>query len=145
MQPATIQLKLEKVFDRCQLVESDLYLCEKHYKGTPWAIYYFDASNEIPKDVKSLYDYQDKILAKRYFEMAKSLQWNHYLVFLVDDEFLDIEFGRLKVIIEGDKNFTRKFLLREKELDDFIKPSQWQSHKTGKPEDIVNVWLDILV
>ncbi|HUK99818.1 MAG TPA: hypothetical protein VLX29_03075, partial [Nitrospirota bacterium] len=93
---------------------------------------------------RSLYDYQDKNLAKRYFETAKSLQWNHYLVFLVENEFIDKDFIRLKTIIEGDKNFTRKFLLHEKELDAFIKPREWQSHKTEKPDVIVNVWLDIL-
>lgn len=145
MQTQAIQSKLSKAFDRCQLVDSKLLLCEKQYKGTPWAIYYFDASNEIPSDEKSLYDYQDKILAKRYFESAKSLQWNHYLVFLVDDELLKIDdFVRQKTIIERDKNFARKFLLREKELDAFVNPRQWLPRKSGKPEDIASVWLEIL-
>ncbi|MBI4836369.1 MAG: hypothetical protein HY817_03860, partial [Candidatus Abawacabacteria bacterium] len=144
MQTQAIQSKLSKAFDRCQLVDNKLLLCEKQYKGAPWAIYYFDASNEIPGDEKSLYDYQDKILSKRYFESAKSLQWNHYLVFLVDDEFLNDEYVRLKTIIEGDKNFTRKFLLHEKELDAFVNPHQWLSRKSGKPEDIANLWLEML-
>lgn len=126
------------------MIEKNLFQCEKQYQGKPLAVYYFDSSNEIPKDERSLYDYQDKFLAKRYFESQKALQWNHYLVFVVDDNFHDKEFNRLKPFIEGDKKFTRKFLVHEKELDTFVTPSHGEVFRKSKDEDVVEVWLDIL-
>jgi DNA repair exonuclease SbcCD ATPase subunit len=144
MQTEAMQSKLKKAFDSCQMIESNLILCEKQYQGKPLAVYYFDSSNEIPKDERSLYDYQDKFLAKRYFESRKALQWNHYLVFVVDDDFHDKEFNRLKPFIEGDRNFARKFLVHEKELDTFVMPRQKQLIRKAKDEDVIEVWLDIL-
>ena len=47
-------------------------------EGHPFAVYYVDVSEKIPASMEELDAYQDSVIASRYFQGPKSLQWSHW-------------------------------------------------------------------
>lgn len=112
-----IESELRDCFSTVKKVDDfSAFRCEKLYKETPIAVFYFDYSNK-PQSEDSLRDYQDALLGKDYFKHAGALQWNYYLVFLVDKSIP----AEICAKIEKDVKYTRKRVLPVQSLSSFLK------------------------
>ncbi|MBX9692622.1 MAG: AAA family ATPase, partial [Cyanobacteria bacterium] len=87
-----------------------------------------------------LSDYQERIVAGRYFQGRKSLQWNNYLFFVVDTE----PEQTVKQLVERDRRYARKLVLSEPELDNALTPPTFKVSDAVIKTDILTTWTDIL-
>ena len=112
----------------------------------PFAVYYFDLAQELPKTEGQLGEYQDRVIGSRYFEGRKSLQWNNYFYFITSRESLATGEGRLvKELIERDRRYARKFVITEDDIDFALTPSVAEVKSCTPQADILSVWTDCLV
>ena len=104
-------------FSDFKQVDENIVRFTRQLEGQPFAIYYLDSSAIIPESRKELQTYLDRVIGQHYFEGNKSLQWSHYLFFLVSDEQLHTDAMRgAKEWIEQDRTYARKWVITEKEL-----------------------------
>jgi DNA repair exonuclease SbcCD ATPase subunit len=115
-----IEQKLKSTYAKVETVANNVYRCEKQVNGKPTAIYYFDCTGEL-KTSKDLVEYQDAILAQDYFSRPGSIQWNYYLTFITEN-LLNKE--NLKKEIEEDIKYTRKFVIEDSAINEFINFSE---------------------
>ena len=89
------------------------------YEGRPYAIRYFDLSDDIVSVASHINEYQERILGASYFDpTSKSdLRWNHYVYFLTSsDASTDEARTKAKAVIETDREYARKLVLTLAEL-----------------------------
>src|SRR5258708_1220280 len=113
--------------------------------GRPYAIRYFDIDADPVSTAPHLRAYLDKLLGASYFNSDKAdLRWNHYLYF-VTDAARDEAFLRAQRAIESDREYARKFVVAESELDRLL--AQWsfaEDLTAGLPPDALSVWTELL-
>lgn len=105
-----------------QLDESTLRYVRKA-GDRPFAVYYLDITEDLPKTQDTLTKYQDQIIGAHYFEGRKSLQRSNYLYFITSrDRFASKSVREAKELIERDRNYARKFVISEEEIDAVLTP-----------------------
>jgi len=109
--------------------QKQLYVVQKHNE-LEIAKYVFDLDYDN-QDFK-LDEYQDKYIAKDYFDSEGNLQWNYYLIFLRSS--LPASF---KKDIEKDETFARKFVFTYQELEDYL---NYEKADSIVEENIVEKW-----
>ena len=105
------------------------------YKNSTLAVYYLDYSN-YNIELEDLNSYQEKMLSSDYYNIAGSIQWNYYLLFIRDK--IQIE---NKKEIEKDDIYSRKYVLLPDELEKFFK---YEKTKDEIKTDIVIQWKERL-
>lgn len=112
----------------------------------PFAVYYFDITQDLPGTQEKLTKYQDRVIGSHYFEGRKSLQWSNYLYFVTSDEHLATsEVSHAKELIERDRSYARKFVISEDELESVFAPLAVVPAKNDSHTSILSVWADHLV
>jgi len=113
---------------------------------TPFAIYYFDVAEKLPETIEALTKYQDRVLGSRYFDGGKSLQWNNYLYFVTDQKHLaSAEVLKAKELIENDRNYARKLVIAEDDLESVLSPAVMTPTAVVPRTNILSVWVEHLV
>jgi len=113
------------------------------YQGRPYAIRYFDLSDDLPAAASHLSQYQERILGTSYFDpTAKSdLRWNHYLYFLTSrDVSSDPALAKAKIAIESDREYARKLVVTEPELRDVLDQKRQVTTTASLPPDPLSEW-----
>lgn len=136
MQNSILAPLLESTFGNCLLASEApaMFRCERSYEGTTRSIYFFQSVDKLPSN-EELSTIQEQIIAPYYFKAPRASRWNHYLVFVTDDDKVSQKpFERRKLEIERNKEYTRKFVIPLSELDrlllnteDVIQPKPPQS------------------
>ena len=113
--------------------------------GRPYAIRYFDVGGDLVSTASNLRDYLNKLLGASYFNSEKAdLRWNHYLYF-VTDAARDDAFLTAQRAIESDREYARKFVVDESELDRLLAQVSFAEGLTaGLPPDALSVWTELL-
>jgi len=101
---------------------------------------YVDVSAQIPSTTESLNAYQDRIVARHYFEGSKSLQWSNYLYFVVESQ----PSQQTKLVVERDRKYARKFILTEAELDTALAPPSFQVSDAAVTTNVLTTWTNLL-
>src|SRR5688500_14299347 len=90
-----IVAKLERRYPNLEQVADAVYRCVDIYDGRPYAIRYFDLTDDLVSAAERLHDYQSKLLGESFFNIKSKadLRWNHYLYFVTstsdpDETFL---------------------------------------------------------
>lgn len=109
-------------------------------EGHPFAVYYVDVSERIPGSMEELDAYQDRVIAPRYFQGPKSLQWSHYL-FFVASTFVP---GETKELVERDRKYARKFIVSEPELSSALTPPRFQIAEGVIDASVLSTWTEML-
>lgn len=113
-----------------EIPSKDILRAEYTPSDKPAGIFYFDFhENGIPEDLRS---YQNDFLVKDYYDHPGYLQWNYYLIFLRENYE-----ESLKLRIEENDIYTRKYIFKPEELSKFLTFSR-TSLKVEK--DIVVDW-----
>lgn len=108
----------------------------------PYAIYYFDVGNELPTTEEDLADYQERVIGPNYFKGLKSLQWNNYLYFVTNQERLRTgEIDEAKQLIEADRNYARKYIISEEQIETLFSPIAIAPKVDPARESVQAQWL----
>jgi len=132
--------KLAPRFPDLKQVDDSVVRFERKAAGRPFAVCYVDVSAHIPDSAAALNAYQDRIVARHYFDSNKSLQWSNYLFFLVDT----LPAPAARAVVERDRKYARKFVLTEPELDTALSPPSFQVSDAAVRTDILATWTGIL-
>lgn len=132
--------KLSPRFPDLEQVADSVVRFERKFGNRPFAVCYVDVSAQIPSTIESLNAYQDRVVARHYFEGNKSLQWSNYLFFLVDTQ----PSQKMKAVVERDRKYARKFILTESELDTALTPPSFHLSDAAVKSDILTTWTTLL-
>jgi exonuclease SbcC len=141
-----IVAKLEHRYPDLQRVGDAIFRGVDLYEGRPYAIRYFDLSDDLPA-AENLREYQDKLLGVSYFdsESKPDLRWNHYLYFISSTHRVDDAFRKAKAAVEGDREYARKIVVAESDLDTILDDQRFGAESSeGLPPDALSIWSDIL-
>ncbi len=84
--------------------------------------------------------YQDSVIASRYFQGPKSLQWSHYLFFVVSATVL----SETRALVERDRKYARKFIVNEQELTSALTPPKFQIAEGVVDASVLSTWTEKL-
>ena len=132
--------KLAPRFPDLKQVDDSVVRFERKAAGRSFAVCYVDVSTHLPESTAAMNAYQDRIVARHYFDNNKSLQWSNYLFFLVDT----LPAPAARAIVERDRKYARKFVLTEPELDTALSPPSFQVSDAAVRTDILATWTGIL-
>lgn len=121
----------------------DIVRCEKHHKGIPYQIIYFDSSKKWLEDEFDLEKYLEKLLTNDYYSNSGYLQWNYYIVFLYDHK---VPSDEKKLNIEINEEFARKFVVNYEMLDDWLDQKYKVETDTSLEisQDLSLIWMNKL-
>lgn len=123
MNYSKIEKKLVRKFGDYDLIDADshIYKFRQEYKSIPFGIYYIDAGSSPLRKGFNIDDYQKEFIIKDYYSNPGSLQWNYYILFILDKtEYIKPEITKLKRDIESNREYSRKYLIAENNLDDWL-------------------------
>ena len=109
-------------FSSFEPIDETVARCVRSTHGNPFAVYYIDISQDLPSTMDALNAYQDRIIASRYFDGRKSLQWSQYLYFVVAGN-VDAD---IRILVERDRKYASKFVVNEEELVSALTPPKFQ-------------------
>jgi DNA repair exonuclease SbcCD ATPase subunit len=135
-----IRSNLTQRFPGLEQVGETVLRFERKSHERAFAIYYVDVSPQIPNTTALLNEYQERVVAKWYFQGKKSLQWSNYLYFVVDAA----PPSETKVIVERDRRYARKFVVTEPELDTALSPPIYKVSDAVIKTDVLTTWTNIL-
>ena len=139
--------KLERRYPHLERVAHAVFRGVDEYNGRPYAVRYFDLSDDLLSAAGRLHEYQDSLLGMSYFnvESKADLRWNHYLYFVTATPRIDKAFLRAKATVESDREYTRKVVVTEGELDGVLDDLHFGVESPeGFPSDPLSIWADTL-
>ena len=139
--------KLEHKYPHLERVTDAVFRGVDEYKGHPFAIRYFDLDDKLLSTASQLNQYQDRLLGRSYFDVESKadLRWNHYLYFVVPALRDDKAFLRAKAIVESDREYARKIVIAEEELETVLdQPHFGADPSEGPPKDPLSLWTETL-
>ena len=142
-----IVTKLERRYPHLERVTDAVFRGIDEYNGRPYAVRYFDLSDDLLSAAGRLHEYQDSLLGMSYFnvESKADLRWNHYLYFVTATPRDDKAFLRAKATVESDREYARKMVVTEGELDGVLDDRHFGVESPeGFPPDPFSVWADTL-
>lgn len=135
-----IRSKLTPHFPGLEQIDDSVLRFERKSHKQVYAVCYVDVSAQIPNTITSLNEYQERVVASRYFQGRKSLQWSNYLFFVVDAP----PKPELRAIVERDRRYARKFVVTEPELDTALSPPTYKVSEEAIKTDVLSTWTNIL-
>ena len=142
-----IVAKLKRRYPHLERVADSVFRNVDVYNGRPFAVRYFDLNDDLLSAARQLHEYQDSVLGRSYFDVKSKadLRWNHYLYFVTGTPRVDKAFLRAKATVESDREYARKMVVTEGELDSVLDEGQFGLESPeGFPPDPLSVWADTL-
>ena len=140
-----IRERMVQRFSDVQTVDKSIIRLARKAGDTPFAVYYLDLAEDLPRTQEELTAYQDRVIGSYYFEDTKSLQWNNYLYFVTSaDQLATEEAQQAKGLIEADRNYARKFVVSEEDLDSLFAPALIESAEQLPHTNVLTTWIDLL-
>lgn len=136
----TLQARFADCFSSFDRIDDHVARCVRSNEGRAFAVYYIDVSERLPDSLEELDAYQDRIVASRYFQGVKSLQWSHYLYFVVSTGVS----GEVRTLVERDRKYARKFIVDEQELASALTPPAFQIAEGVVDTSVFNTWSGLL-
>jgi exonuclease SbcC len=115
---------------------------ERRHEGRCYAIAYVDLADNVVGRARELYDFQERVLGDDFFGTPGDLRWNKYLYIVAGPKSLrDGGFEKAKATIESDKEYARKRVVSEEELEELLGASQhFIPNNAGKDFNVVSEW-----
>lgn len=136
----TLQSRFSDRFSSFDRINNHVARGVRSNEGNPFAVYYIDVSEKLPGSLEELDAYQDEIIASRYYEGGKSLQWSHYLYFVVSTAVS----SEIRKLVERDRKYARKFIVDEQELTSALTPPAFQVAEGVVDASVFNTWTSLL-
>ena len=143
-----IKNTLNQSFHHLKEIEPNVFCATDSYHDKPYAVRYFDLSDNITSRSEGLNEYLEKVLGDDYFDVERpiDLRWNNYIYFITSNEQQqDDAFLRAKFIIESDREYARKFVVTERDLPKLLRVSPQTVDRPAAPiQDLYSTWLKLL-
>jgi len=142
---AAVEKKIRTKYHNLERVSNSVFRAVDKYSNRQYAVRYFDLSDQLISKAEHLREYQEEVISDEYFS-AKTpidLRWNHYLYFVASKQASENpEFARAKSTVEADREYARKTVIMEGELDTLLTepPVSLQS----MPDDLASTWMNRL-
>lgn len=123
-------------------VEAAVVRAERRHEGKCYAVAYVDLADDVVGRAGELHDFQERILGDDFFGTPGDLRWNKYLYIVAGPKSLGHDgFEKAKAAIESDKEYARKRVVSEEELEALLGAAQHFSPSTaGKDFNVVGEW-----
>jgi DNA repair protein SbcC/Rad50 len=123
-------------------VEDAVVRAERFYKGKCYAMAYVDLADNVVGRASELDDFQERILGDDFFGTPSDLRWNKYLYIVAGPKSLShAGFDKAKAAIESDKEYARKRVVSEEELESILGAApDFTPSKSGKEFNVVAEW-----
>jgi DNA repair protein SbcC/Rad50 len=110
--------KVVELFGKVDDLDDRVVRAERMYKGKCYAVAYFDLADDVVGRANTLQDFQERILGDDFFGTPGDLRWNKYLYFVAGPKSRSANgFEEAKYAIESDKEYARKRVVTEEELE----------------------------
>lgn len=143
-----IKTTLNQRFSHLEEITPDFFCATDKYHDKPYAIRYFDLSDNISSRSKGLNEFLENALGEEYFDEERpvDLRWNNYVYFITSDgNQQDNAFLRAKSIIESNREYARKFVITETDLPKILMASPRDADMPAAPmQDLLGTWLKFL-
>jgi hypothetical protein len=135
----------QKGFAEVEQIDESIIRAVRKSESQPFAVYYFDITDELPETKDKLTRYQDRVIGRRYFEGNKSLQWSNYLYFLTSTErWKNPALRETRELIELDRLYARKFVIPEEEIESILDPPVVSPSASIRQVNILSIWSGFL-
>jgi ABC-type lipoprotein export system ATPase subunit len=138
--------RLAAAFSSCAPLpaEMDMVRCERSYKDLKRSVYFFRRSPTLPDD-QELVRIHREIVSPSYFKSQDASRWSHFVIFVADDAAKEAqEFRTRQQQIEDDKNYARKLVIYDSELEEFIDHSVAPIATDAPAQSVANIWSEKL-
>lgn len=138
---------LEDRYPRLEQLSDHLFRGVDVYEQRPYAVRYFDTSDDIRAAAADLRGYQERVLSAAYFDpsTASDLRWNYYLYFLTSrDVSTDELLASARASIEADREYARKRVVTVAELRNILSRKLETAPTGSTPTDPLAEWIRTL-
>lgn len=115
---------------------------EKRLGDQTYAVAYVDLADQVVARSKNLREFQERILGEDFFDTTGDLRWNKYLYIVAGpNSRADIAaFAAAKATIEADKDYARKRVISEDELESLLGGARLFEPTITNHENIITDW-----
>jgi len=134
--------KVSALLNGLQDIEDGVVRGEQLFDGKCYAVAYVDLADDVVGRADNLNDFQEQILGNDFFETPGDLRWNKYLYIVAGPKSINQDgFEKAKATIESDKEYARKRVVSEAELETLL-GAVWHSavNDADSNFDIVAEW-----
>lgn len=123
-------------------VDESVVRGEKRHGDKCYAVAYVDLADDVVGRAKHLREFQERVLGDDFFDSPGDLRWNKYLYIVAGPNSVNqAEFATAKAEIEADKEYARKRVVLESELELLLGASKLlQPSLTSQDWDVVAEW-----
>jgi len=142
-----VEALLKDRYPDLENVGQGVYRGIDRYGARDYAIRYFDLNDQLATTAESLKSYQEEVLSQKYFstDTATDLRWNHYLYFVTSAaQSRRGDFSQIQAKVEADREYARKQVVWEEEIDSFLAVKQAPEPLGSLPADLATTWYDTL-
>lgn len=134
--------KIGALLGSLQDIEGAVVRGERHYDGKCYAVAYVDLADNVVGRAGELNDFQERILGNDFFGTPGDLRWNKYLYIVAGPNSLHQDgFEEAKATIESDREYARKRVVSEEELETLLGSAQhFMGNDAGKDFNVVAEW-----
>lgn len=144
----SIKNTLNQSFHNLEEIAPNIFCATEKYHDKPYAVRYFDLSDKVASYSEGLNEYLENVLGKDYFDVERpiDLRWNNYLYFITSETNQnDVDFLQAKHKIESNREYARKFVITETELQKYIRLAPRKINQPAAPvQDLYSTWLKLL-
>ncbi len=134
-----------EILGECQEIEDGLMRCVRAGDGkatNPMSVYWIDERGRLPATPEELRDYQRSLFGRDYYELPKSLQLSHYLLWVIDDPESNIAPipEEQRQLLETDVSYARKLVLTKGGFKGYLDQLRTAFGDTHGPSIPVDTW-----
>lgn len=123
-------------------VDDSVVRGEKKLGEQTYAVAYVDFADEVVERSLHLRDFQERILGDDFFDAPGDLRWNKYLYIIAGpNSKADPQFAAAKAAIEADKDYARKRVISEDDLESVLGGAKlFEAAERGDTYDVLADW-----
>lgn len=131
-----------KIFANVRELDEQVIRGERLHQGNCYAVAYVDFADDVVGRAAHLREFQERVLGDEFFNAPEQLRWNNYLYIVAGPQSLKHEgFAAAKITIEADKDYARKRVVLETELESLLGASKlFEADGLLAENDVVAEW-----
>jgi len=139
---ATAREIVSRHFANITEIDEQVIRGEKRYGDRCYAVAYVDFADDIIERANHLEEFQERVMGDDFFGAPEQLRWNNYLYIVAGSKSVAQDgFTVAKARIEADKEYARKRVVSEDELESLLGDSKlFDTEKLAVSKDVVADW-----
>lgn len=123
-------------------VDESVVRGEKRLGQQAYAVAYVDFADDVVGRSEHLREFQERVLGDEFFETQSDLRWNKYLYFVAGPKSIaSPHFDEARAVIEADKDYARKRVVSEKDLESLLGGAKlFEPVTTDRAYDVLDEW-----